>query len=67
MTNGHVETAINPEWRVLTDTSRPHGKAVLLTSQGIAVIGDCPADRRGYVAWFPLPRLAPEIKELLYK
>ena len=31
------------------------GKVILLTVAGIAVLGSLDADKRGYIAWAPLP------------
>ena len=36
-------------------TTYPGGKAILLTEGGIAVLGVLGDNRKGYIAWAPLP------------
>ena len=60
-----VETALQPEWLELTPTCRPHGKCLLLTREGVAVIGEFNGDFDGYVAFFALPKIPAKIKERL--
>ena len=60
-----VETALQPEWLELTPTCRPQGKCLLLTREGVAVIGEFNGDFDGYVAFFALPKIPAKIKERL--
>ena len=60
-----VETALQPEWLELTPNCRPYGKCLLLTREGVAVIGEFNGDFDGYVAFFALPKIPARIKERL--
>ena len=60
-----VETALQPEWLELTPNCRPYGKCLLLTREGVAVIGEFNGDFDGYVAFFALPKIPAKIKERL--
>lgn len=50
-----TETAYRYDWRTY-----PGGKAILLTTGGIAVLGSLGEDKRGYIGWAPLPDRDPE-------
>lgn len=45
-----TESAYRYDW-----SNYPGGKAILLTSGGIAVLGSLGEDKRGYIGWAPLP------------
>jgi len=57
-------TTDDSTFQPLATMPRGH-KCILLTRGGVAVIGVLTNDAGGYVAWAPLPRIPPEIKELL--
>ena len=59
-----IETAMRPEYREITETSRPIGKCLLLTRHGTTVVGfyDGHPD---YVAYAGLPRIPDYLKEKL--
>ncbi len=61
-----VVTAMVPEWTDITDGVRPYGKCLLLTSEGVAVIGEYDGHPEHYVAFAPLPRIPARIKERLH-
>ena len=63
---GSVLTSPAFSMRLITPTDRPHGRCILLTSEGIAVIGTYDGNPKHYLAYSPLPNLTPEIKEVLY-
>ena len=65
MNDRPIETALQPEWLELTSTCRPHGRCLLLTREGVAVIGEFDGDFDGYVAFFALPRVPAGLKERL--
>ena len=65
MNDRPVETSLQPEWLELTSTCRPHGRCLLLTREGVAVIGEFDGDFDGYVAFFALPRVPAGLKERL--
>lgn len=50
-----TETAYRYDWK-----DYPGGKAILLTQGGVAVLGSLGGDKRGYIAWAPLPDREPE-------
>jgi len=60
-----IETAMRPEYREITETSRPTGKCLLLTRHGTTVVGvyDGHPD---YIAYAGLPRIPDYLKEKLY-
>ena len=65
MNDRPVETSLQPEWLELTPNCRPHGRCLLLTREGVAVIGEFNGDFDGYVAFFALPKIPAKIKERL--
>jgi len=60
-----VETALRPEYREITETSRPSGKCLLLTRYGVAVIGTYDG-HQDYVAYAGLLRIPDKLKEKMY-
>ena len=60
-----VETAMRPEYREITETSKPMGKCLLLTRYGVAVIGTHDG-HPDYVAYAGLPRIPTALKERIY-
>ncbi len=62
-----VTTAMEPNWLELSSDCRPHGKCLLLTCEGIAVIGEFDGDFDSYVAFFALPRIPGRIKQRLHR
>ncbi len=44
------ETVYRYDWK-----DYPGGKAILLTAGGVAVLGSLGDDKKGYLAWAPLP------------
>lgn len=54
---GHHNVARSTEtkWRYTWDDHKPGSKSLLLTAGGVAILGHVGADRRGYIAWAPLP------------
>ena len=51
----NVARSTETAWRYEWGEHKPGSKSLLLTDGGIAVIGHVGADRRGYIAWAPLP------------
>lgn len=62
---GLILTGQGFSMRLITATDQPHGKCILLTSEGVAVIGFYDGNPAHYIAYSPLPDLTPEIKEVL--
>ena len=60
-----VETALRPEYREITETSRPVGKCLLLTRYGVTVVGTYDG-HPAYVAYAGLPRIPEKLKEKMY-
>ena len=60
-----ILTASDPEWTEITESCRPHGKCLLLTCEGVAVIGEYDGHPEHYVAFFALPKVPKGIKERL--
>lgn len=52
---GKVATAPSSVWQYSWDECPWGHKMLLLTEEGIAVIGHVGRDHRGYKAWAPLP------------
>ena len=61
-----VLTSPDPEWLEITDTQRPRGKCLLLTCEGVAVIGEYDGHTENYAAFFALPKVPEGIKGKLY-
>lgn len=57
---------VDPEyfWRPI-DTYPGGAKALLLNRAGMAVVGKTTGKDDWFVAWCPLPKIPPEIKELM--
>jgi hypothetical protein len=62
-----VETAEASVFRTFAEAGKPTGKCLLLTKEGVAVIGTLASDATGYVAWAPLPKIPAHIKQRFFR
>ncbi len=61
-----VITSPQPEWIEIIGAVRPYGKCLLLTCEGVAVIGEYDGNSDHYLAFFALPKIPDTIKIRLH-
>ena len=61
-----VITSPQPEWIEIIDGVRPYGKCLLLTCEGVAVVGEYDGNPDHYLAFFALPKIPNTIKIRLH-